>query len=90
MHSVTCSMKVSLDGYIAGPDGDFSWTAPDQEVFRFVTDGGIPLFPQRDPGLTGNHESELRRNQLHALTMHLRRRRIKSSGGWTRAGLPRP
>src|SRR2546425_7751115 len=38
MRSVTFSMGVSLDGYIAGPDGDFAWTAPDEEVFRFVTD----------------------------------------------------
>ncbi|MFV0127073.1 dihydrofolate reductase family protein [Streptomyces sp. HMX112] len=36
--SVTYSMGVSLDGYIAGPDDDFTWTAPDEEVFRFVTD----------------------------------------------------
>jgi dihydrofolate reductase len=38
MRSVTYSMGVSLDGYIVGPDGDFNWTAPDEEVFRFVTD----------------------------------------------------
>src|SRR5215472_1348112 len=38
MRSVTYSMGVSLDGYIAGPGGDFDWTAPDEEVFRFVTD----------------------------------------------------
>jgi dihydrofolate reductase len=38
VRSVTYSMGVSLDGYIAGPDGDFGWTAPDEEVFRFVTD----------------------------------------------------
>jgi dihydrofolate reductase len=38
MRSVTYSMGVSLDGYIVGPDGDFNWTAPDDEVFRFVTD----------------------------------------------------
>ncbi|MEU5434867.1 dihydrofolate reductase family protein [Streptomyces sp. NPDC020719] len=38
MRSVTYSMGVSLDGYIVGPDGKFSWTAPDEEVFRFVTD----------------------------------------------------
>jgi len=38
MRSVTYSMGVSLDGYIAGPDGGFDWTAPDEEVFRFVTD----------------------------------------------------
>lgn len=38
MRSVTYSMGVSLDGYIVGPDGDFGWTEPDEEVFRFVTD----------------------------------------------------
>src|SRR3954471_15128811 len=37
MRTVTYSMGVSLDGYIVGPDGDFDWTAPDEEVFRFVT-----------------------------------------------------
>jgi dihydrofolate reductase len=38
MRGVTYSMGVSLDGYIVGPDGDFDWAAPDEEVFRFVTD----------------------------------------------------
>jgi dihydrofolate reductase len=38
MRSVTYSMNVSLDGYIVGPDGDFNWTAPDDEVFRFWID----------------------------------------------------
>jgi dihydrofolate reductase len=38
MRSVTYSMGVSLDGYIVGPHGDFDWTEPDEEVFRFVTD----------------------------------------------------
>src|SRR5580698_8745941 len=38
MRSVTYSMGVSLDGYIAGPEGDFGWAEPDEEVFRFVTD----------------------------------------------------
>lgn len=38
MRSVVYSMNVSLDGYIAGPDGGFGWTTPDEEVFRFVTD----------------------------------------------------
>jgi dihydrofolate reductase len=28
-------MSVSLDGFIAGPGGDISWTAPDQELFEF-------------------------------------------------------
>ena len=31
-------MSVSLDGYIVGPDGDFGWTAPDEEVYRFWID----------------------------------------------------
>jgi len=38
MRMVTCSMGVSLDGYIVGPDGGFGWSAPDEEVFRFATD----------------------------------------------------
>jgi dihydrofolate reductase len=29
------SMSVSLDGFIAGPDGDFGWSAPDAELHRF-------------------------------------------------------
>ncbi|OSP43266.1 deaminase [Streptomyces sp. 13-12-16] len=37
MRSVTCSMNVSLDGCIAGPDGGFDRAAPDEEVFRFWT-----------------------------------------------------
>jgi dihydrofolate reductase len=35
---VTYSLGVSLDGYIVGPEGEFGWTEPDEEVFRFVTD----------------------------------------------------
>ncbi|HEY2279665.1 MAG TPA: dihydrofolate reductase family protein [Streptosporangiaceae bacterium] len=38
MRKVTYSMGVSLDGYIVGPDGGFDWTAPDEEIFSFVTD----------------------------------------------------
>jgi dihydrofolate reductase len=29
------SMSVSLDGYIAGPDGAIDWAAPDEELLRF-------------------------------------------------------
>lgn len=29
------SMGVSLDGYIAGPDGGFDWAAPDEELHGF-------------------------------------------------------
>ena len=38
MRSVTYSMGVSLDGYIVGPDRAIIPTAPDEEVFRFVTE----------------------------------------------------
>ncbi|GHC89696.1 dihydrofolate reductase family protein [Streptomyces violaceochromogenes] len=38
MRSVTYSMGVSLDGYIVGPDGDFGWTEPGDDVFRFWID----------------------------------------------------
>jgi len=35
MRKVIYSMGVSLDGFIAGPDGDFAWSAPDEELHRF-------------------------------------------------------
>ncbi|MDQ1698399.1 MAG: hypothetical protein QOG34_262, partial [Frankiaceae bacterium] len=38
MRRVTYSMGVSLDGYVTGPTGGIDWTAPDPEVFSFVTD----------------------------------------------------
>ena len=33
--TVIYSMSVSLDGFIAGPDGDIDWAAPDQELMAF-------------------------------------------------------
>jgi dihydrofolate reductase len=51
MRSVTYSMSVSLDGYIVGPDGDFDWTGPDEEVFRFwideIREVGVHLMGRR-------------------------------------------
>lgn len=51
MRSVTYSMSVSLDGYVVGPDGNFDWTAPDEEVFRFwideIRDVGVHLMGRR-------------------------------------------
>jgi dihydrofolate reductase len=35
MRAVIYSMSVSLDGFIADPDGDIGFTAPDEELFRF-------------------------------------------------------
>jgi dihydrofolate reductase len=38
MRNVIYSMgAVSLDGFIAGPDGEIDWTVPDEELFRFHT-----------------------------------------------------
>jgi len=38
MGRVIHSMSVSLDGYIAGPDGTFGWGMPTEELHRFHND----------------------------------------------------
>jgi dihydrofolate reductase len=38
MRKLIYSMSVSLDGYIAGPDGAIDWSVPDEELFRFHTE----------------------------------------------------
>ncbi|HWW89651.1 MAG TPA: dihydrofolate reductase family protein [Solirubrobacteraceae bacterium] len=35
MRKLIYSMGVSLDGFIAGPDGSIDWSAPDEELHRF-------------------------------------------------------
>ena len=35
MPKLIYSMTVSLDGFIAGPDGEIDWSAPDDELHRF-------------------------------------------------------
>lgn len=35
MRKLIYSMGVSLDGFIAGPDGEIDWAAPDDELHRF-------------------------------------------------------
>jgi dihydrofolate reductase len=38
MGKLTYGMNVSLDGYIAGPDGGIEWSAPDEELHQFWND----------------------------------------------------
>ncbi len=35
MRKLIYSMGVSLDGFIAGPDGEIDWSVPDEELHRF-------------------------------------------------------
>jgi dihydrofolate reductase len=35
MRKLIYSMGVSLDGFIAGPNGELDWSAPDEELHRF-------------------------------------------------------
>jgi dihydrofolate reductase len=37
MRRLIYSMTVSLDGFIAGPDGAIDWSVPGEELFRFHT-----------------------------------------------------
>ena len=51
MRKVIFSMGVSLDGFIAGPDGTFAWAAPDEELHRFhneqMREVGVHLMGRR-------------------------------------------
>jgi dihydrofolate reductase len=51
MRKLIYSMTVSLDGFVAGPDGDIDWSAPDEELHRFhnqhVRDLGAHLCGRR-------------------------------------------
>ena len=38
MGTLSYGMISSLDGFVAGPDGDFDWAEPDEEVHRFVNE----------------------------------------------------
>jgi dihydrofolate reductase len=38
MRKVIYSMSASLDGFIAGPGGEIEWSAPDEELHRFLND----------------------------------------------------
>ena len=51
MRSLHYSMTVSLDGFIAGPQGEIDWSAPDAELHRFhnerVRKAGTQLLGRR-------------------------------------------
>lgn len=51
MRKLIYSMSVSLDGFIAGPDGAIDWSVPDEELFRFhhqqVQEIGVHLCGRR-------------------------------------------
>ncbi|MGV8909920.1 MAG: dihydrofolate reductase family protein [Propionicimonas sp.] len=38
MGTLSFGMISSLDGFVAGPDGDFDWAEPDEETHRFVNE----------------------------------------------------
>jgi dihydrofolate reductase len=43
MARLICSGITSLDGYIADKDGNFDWSAPDEQVHTFVNDLERPI-----------------------------------------------
>ena len=51
MRKVIYAMGVSLDGFIAGPDGEIDWSVPDEELHRFhnqrVRETGASLLGRR-------------------------------------------
>jgi dihydrofolate reductase len=51
MGKLIYSMAVSLDGFIAGPSGEFDWSAPDEELHRFhnkqTREAGMHLLGRR-------------------------------------------
>jgi dihydrofolate reductase len=51
MRKLIYSMSVSLDGFIASPDGGLDWSVPDEELFRFhhqqVQEIGVHLCGRR-------------------------------------------
>ena len=51
MRKLIYSFGVSLDGFIAGPEGDIDWSAPDEELHRFhnqqAGELGVHLYGRR-------------------------------------------
>jgi uncharacterized protein YndB with AHSA1/START domain len=55
MGIVIFSMGVSLDGYIAGPDGAIDWAAPDEQLMRFHNEQTRQLGASLWPGAVRGH-----------------------------------
>src|SRR5215212_2316103 len=51
MRKLIYSMGVSLDGFVAGPEGEIDWSAPDEELHRFhnqqARETGAQLYGRR-------------------------------------------
>jgi dihydrofolate reductase len=51
MRKLIYSMSVSMDGFIAGPDGEIDWSPPDEELHRFhnqhMRETGVELLGRR-------------------------------------------
>jgi len=54
MRKLIYSMGVSLDGFIAGPDGEIDWSAPDEELHRFHNEQTRELGALRSAALRGD------------------------------------
>src|SRR5918993_5693009 len=69
---LTCTMSVSVDGFIADREGAFEWTAPSEELFRFhlarVRDLGGYLLGRRlyETMLVWETDPSMRDNELRA------------------------
>jgi dihydrofolate reductase len=54
MRKLIYSMSVSLDGFIAGPNGEIDWSVPDEELLRRyipsrATPGWAAAYPTSRP-----------------------------------------
>ena len=51
MRTLTFAMNVSVDGYVAAPDGDLGWSVPSDELFQWWSDRvaatGLALYGRR-------------------------------------------
>ncbi|GAA4695980.1 dihydrofolate reductase family protein [Nocardioides nanhaiensis] len=59
MGTLTYAMNVSLDGYVAGPEGDLAWSEPSDELFQWWSDRvgatGCALYGRRVWGAMSSH-----------------------------------